>query len=185
MSDTNHMEAIIVVILIRTLVPLTILRWPLLGGILAIVADASDLVIFDWLGYDQVRFRPDLYHPFDKFFDTYYLFLEFLVTRRWSSALARRTAFALFMWRFVGFLAYEITRERAIFFFAPNIFENFYLFCVIASRLFFRFRLESVKALVIILAAVGIPKIFQEYHMHYKQFETWRFVRENFLFWLY
>ena len=40
----------IVVIAARVLVPLAILRWPMLGGVVAFVADALDVVLLDRLG---------------------------------------------------------------------------------------------------------------------------------------
>lgn len=178
------MESVIIVIIIRILAPLAILRWPFWGAILAIIADSADLLVFDLLGYDHLRFSPDLYHPFDKVMDTYYLSLEFLVALRWQNQLARRTAIVLFIWRFVGFALFEITQHRVFFFFAPNIFENFYLFWVVILKYFPDFKLHTKKQLAAILFVVSLPKVVQEYQMHYLEFETWRFIKDRFLFWL-
>jgi len=65
----------IIVILLRALIPFTILRWPLLGGILALLIDASDIMIFDYFGYGFLSGIP--YHNLDKIFDMWYLFFEF------------------------------------------------------------------------------------------------------------
>lgn len=44
------MAALILVILIRLGLPLTILRWPLGGAVVAILADISDVMIFEQFG---------------------------------------------------------------------------------------------------------------------------------------
>ena len=68
---------------------------------------------------------------------------------------------------------------------APNIFENFYVFWVVVLRFFPRFSLTR-KRLLIVLLAVGIPKIIQEYMMHSLFInQTWGFFREYVFFWLY
>ena len=141
--------ASIIVIIIRILVPFTILRWALLGGILAMLADAADVMIMEKFGWGY--FGNNAYHAFDKFFDTYYLFFEFLVARRWTNVLARRTGMILFTWRFAGFTLFEITKIRPLFFLAPNIFEHFYLFWTSMLRFFPQFQLKNKKKLFIIL----------------------------------
>ena len=35
----------LIIVAIRLLVPVTILRWPLLGGVLSLIADALDIVL--------------------------------------------------------------------------------------------------------------------------------------------
>lgn len=62
-----------IVALIRTFVPFTILRWPLAGAILAVIADAADVMIFQAFKsqFGSGLFSPAYYHNFDKFFDIY------------------------------------------------------------------------------------------------------------------
>ena len=173
----------LIVIVIRTLVPFTILRWPLGGMVLAILADASDAMVFEkfGVGYPGV----ENYHVADKFFDTYYLFFAYLVVHRWKNTLARRTAKVLFLWRFAGFVAFEFTGLPYIAFLAPNIFENFYLFWAIVLKLFPSFKLTPAR-LAVVLFVVGFPKVIQEYLMHYKYpGQTWHFFRDNLFWWLY
>ena len=56
-----------IVIAARVLLPLTILRWPLLGAVIAFVADALDVVLLELLGVgDYSR-----YNEVDKALDTY------------------------------------------------------------------------------------------------------------------
>ena len=172
--------AVLIVIIIRIFVPFTILRWPLGGMVLAILADASDAMVFEKFGVG--RFVNFDYHLADKFFDIYYLFFAYLVVHRWKNTLARRTAKILFLWRFVGFVIFEFTGLRYVLFIAPNIFENFYLFWAIILRFFPSFNLTPLR-LGVVLFILGFPKVIQEYIMHYNQ--TWHFFRDNLFWWLY
>ena len=63
----------VIVLVVRLVVPLLILRRPLLGGLLAIVADTCDIVAFNIWGWP-----PWPYHLLDKALDWYYLALEAL-----------------------------------------------------------------------------------------------------------
>jgi hypothetical protein len=175
--------ASIAVILIRTFVPFAILRWPLGGIILAIVGDVSDVMIFEKFGWGF--FGGGDYHKIDKFFDIYYLFFAFLIVRNWKNALARRTAKMLFLWRFIGFAIFEFTGFRPVFFLAPNIFEYFYLFWTVIIKFFPSFILTPLR-LIATLLILGLPKVAQEYIMHYKYADqTWNFIRDHFFWWLY
>ncbi|OHA13385.1 MAG: hypothetical protein A2909_01800 [Candidatus Tagabacteria bacterium RIFCSPLOWO2_01_FULL_39_11] len=175
--------ASIFVIFIRFFVPLTILRWPLGGAVIAIFGDISDVMIMEKFGWGYSG--DGSYHNFDKFFDTYYLFFEFLAVHRWQNTLARRTAKTLFLWRFVGFAIFEFTGFRPAFALAPNIFEHFYLFWAAIIRFFPSFVLTPAR-LVIALLILGLPKVAQEYLMHYKYpDQTWNFIRDHFFWWLY
>lgn len=179
---------LILVIVLRIFLPLTILRWNLAGALLAIMADAADVIIFQKFGSGPLTGR--YYHNFDKFFDIYYLFLELLVARRWTNNLAKTTAKTLFIWRVAGFVIFELSSIlgrplRIALVLAPNIFENFYLGWTVINKWLPRFKLTKTRLLIILLA-VGLPKIIQEYLMHYRfQDQTWAFIRDNFLFWLY
>lgn len=172
----------LIIVIIRILVPFTILRWPLGGMILAILGDISDAMVFEKFGTGY--FNMD-YHRIDKFLDIYYLFFAFLVVHRWKNTLARRTAKALFLWRFAGFVVFEFSGLQYIFFIAPNIFEHFYLFWAVIIRFFPSFKLTPLR-LAIALFILGFPKVIQEYLMHYKfPGQTWHFFRDNVFWWLY
>jgi hypothetical protein len=172
----------VLVSLLRLLLPFTILRWPLLGGILCMLADAADVMLFEQFGYGF--WEGQNYHTFDKFFDIYYLFFEYLVARRWTDPLARRTGQALFFWRLAGFIFFELTQSRYAFFLAPNIFEFFYLGYLIICKFKPRFQFTT-RSLIGLLLIVGIPNIIKEYYMHFLEFETWAFMRDTFFWWLY
>ncbi|MFH1671519.1 MAG: hypothetical protein ABH889_01945 [Candidatus Portnoybacteria bacterium] len=172
--------AALAVVLIRFLLPFTILRWPFWGAILAILGDISDVVLMDAFGWGWFEGRD--YHTYDKLFDTYYLGFEVYMALKWQEVLARRTAVFLFSWRLLGIIAFEIFKIRQLVFLAPNIFENFYLL-VVGLRKFFGFKVDRMKRLIILLLVAGIPKIAQEYIMHYLEFPTWPFLKKNLFRW--
>lgn len=175
--------AVIIVILARIFIPFLILRFPLAGGLLAIVADISDVMIFEAFGYGILEGFS--YHHIDKIFDMWYLFFEFLVVRKWSDELARRTGKVLFAWRFIGFLVFELTGFRAALLLAPNILEFFFLAYLVIKKFSKSFKF-NIKSLIIVLLIVGIPNIIKEYLMHFKYpDQTWNFFKEHLFWWLY
>ena len=102
--------AALVVVLIRFLLPFTILRWSFWGAILAILGDISDVVLMDAFGWGWFEGRD--YHTYDKLFDTYYLGFEVYMALKWQEVLARRTAVFLFSWRLLGIIAFEILKVK-------------------------------------------------------------------------
>ena len=111
-----------VIAAIRILGSLPVLRWPLLGGLLAILVDLSDLLLRDVLDLGGV---PD-YQGLDKWLDQVYLGAFLVVALRWSGP-ARSVAVALFAFRLVGFLAFELSHERALLLLFPNVFESWFI----------------------------------------------------------
>jgi len=172
----------ILVILLRLLIPFSIFRWPFWGAIAAMLADGIDIMIFEKFGIGALGW--ERYHFFDKIFDIYYLFFLFLVSLKWNNVFAKRVSIALFALRFLGVIAFEITGWRGTFLFTPNIFENFYLAITALGKFLPRFNL-SRKRLIIILILVGIPKLIQEYIMHYLEFPTWQWIRDHVFFLFY
>jgi hypothetical protein len=172
--------------------PLLIFRFPLLGGLLTLPLDASDVMLFEAFGSGPLT--DHAYHNFDKFFDTYYLTIEFLVARKWANSLARNTAISLFIVRFTGFFLFEAgtflrfneeNQLRPLFLLAPNIFENFFLAWLFIEKVKPTLLLTK-KKLSVILLVVGIPKLIQEYVMHYAYIDqTWNFLRDHLFWWLY
>ena len=153
----------LLIIVLRLLIPLTILRWPLAGGILALLADALDIVfasLIDLGGLWQ-------YHNLDKYLDTYYLALEAIVAQRWL-ALPRWTATLLFGYRLTGVVLFEVTNIRLFLFFFPALFENFFLFYAALLRFFPEYNLTP-RRLAFWLAILLVPKMIQEYVLHYQQ----------------
>lgn len=153
----------LIIVAIRLLVPLTIVRWPLVGGILSLIADALDIVLSTLLDLGGVW----NYHALDKYLDMYYLTLEVAVAQRWE-ALPRWTATALYGYRLIGVIVFEATGTRMVLFFFPNVFENFFLFN--AARLQFLPAYElTPRRLAAWLVILLIPKMVQEYVIHYRR----------------
>jgi len=152
----------LIVIALRLVLPLTILRWPLAGGLLALVIDA-------------------IYAQLDKWLDLYYLTLELVVARRWSEMVPRRTAYVLFAWRLIGVILFEITLYRPLLVVFPNLFENYFLYILVARRWFPRFVPRTVRQSVLASFILLIPKELQEYVLHYAQLHPWQWLRETFI----
>jgi hypothetical protein len=144
----------------RTAGSLPVLRWPLAGGLLAILVDLSDLLLRDALDLGGI---PD-YQAFDKWIDQVYLGAFLVVALRWAGP-ERAIAVGLYLFRLVGFVAFELTGERALLSLFPNVFELWFL-CVAAIHRFrpdFAWRPAPTVAVLALLVAV---KEFQEWALH-------------------
>ncbi|HLC28989.1 MAG TPA: hypothetical protein VJL07_06040 [Dehalococcoidia bacterium] len=108
---------------VRILGALPVLRWPLAGAFIALFVDLSDLFLRDWIDLGGVND----YQRFDKWLDQFYMLTFLAVALRWE-AIPRNIAVALFTFRLVGFIAFEISDERGILIFFPNAFEYWFIF---------------------------------------------------------
>lgn len=151
---------VLVIGAIRIAGSLPVLRWPLAGGLLAILVDLSDLLLRDTLDLGGI---PD-YQAFDKWMDQVYLGLFLLVALRWSGP-ERSIAVALYAYRLVGFLAFEATGERALLLVFPNVFEPWFLLVAAIHRWRpgLRWRPATLAVALVILTAV---KEVQEWALH-------------------
>jgi hypothetical protein len=151
---------VLVIGAIRILGSLPVLRWPLAGGILAILVDLSDLLLRDVLDLGGI---PD-YQSFDKWVDQVYLGAFLVVALRWSGP-ERAISVGLYLFRLVGFVAFELTGERALLLLFPNVFEPWFL-CVAAIHRFrprFVWRPATIVAVLAVLVAI---KEVQEWALH-------------------
>ena len=156
---------LIVIFGLRLLIPLTIFRWPLGGGIASLIVDAFDTNIVKPFGVEIPN-----YTLTDKYLDTYYLTIELIVSLRWFNKLARNTSIFLYVWRLAGLIAFNITGLQYLLFFAPNLFENFFLFYVfwrkIGKETKEKVWLDSWRKLALVLLILWILKIPQELVLH-------------------
>ena len=155
-------ETLLIVVL-RLILPLTILRWPLAGGLLALAADALDIVFASLVDFGGLW----NYHSLDKYLDTYYLGLEAIVAQRWMP-IPRWTATLLFGYRLIGVVLFEATNIRMFLFVFPALFENFFLFYAALLRFAPEYDL-TLRRLAMWLAILLVPKMIQEYVLHYQQ----------------
>ena len=113
---------VLVIAVVRVAGSLPVLRWPLAGGILAILVDLSDLLLMNVLDLGGV---PD-YQRLDKILDLVYMGAFLVVALRWSGP-DRWVSIVLFAYRMVGFAAFELTGERVLMLVFPNVFEPWFL----------------------------------------------------------
>jgi hypothetical protein len=155
----------LIVVALRLTVPLVIFRAPLLGGVLALVVDTADLVVFNVFGF------PDDYQRLDKALDLYYLTIELVVARRWAP-LPRRVAGGLYAWRLVGAVLFEVTGARWVLLVFPNVFELWWLFVAAHLRFCPDAQLTGRRA-ASWLAVLLVPKLAHEFVLH-----VWRILDE-------
>jgi len=175
--------AAIIVIGLRLVLPLTILRWPLAGGILAMIVDALDVVLVDAMA--GALGQPGEFGPFyaqiDKWLDMYYLSLELVGVRRWTESLPRSAATLLFAWRLAGVVAFEITGSRPLLLVFPNLYENFYIYVLVVRRWFPALMPRTVLQGSLVLLALLVPKVIQEWVLHWEQMHPWQWLRNDVL----
>jgi hypothetical protein len=172
----------LIVVALRLVVPLSILRWPLAGGIAAMLIDALDVVLVDFfagalgepLGFGTV-------YPFlDKWLDTYYLTLELIVSRRWPEMVPRRAVAILYAWRLAGVVAFEVTGIRPLLLVFPNLFENVFLYVLVVRRWFPRLMPRTAAQAVLVSAILLVPKEIQEYVLHFAEIHPYQLLRQLF-----
>lgn len=169
-------EGALIIILLRLTVPLLILRHPLAGGIAAMLLDGLDVVLIELIPGGSFG---DHYHTLDKVLDSYYLTLELIVALHWKSPYAKWPAVVLFVYRAVGVVLFELTNRRIMLFIFPNLFENWWLYVVIVERFRPKLYPHSVKSVVIPMILLLIPKMAQEYLLHFAEAQPWNVIKEQ------
>jgi len=156
---------LIVIFSLRLLIPLSIFRWPLWGGLASLIIDAADTNIVKPFGVEIPN-----YTITDKYLDTYYLGIEMIVSLSWFNKLAKNTSVVLYLWRLAGLIAFKITGAQYLLFIFPNLFENFFLFYVFWAKIGKETKeklwLNSYKRLSLVLFLLWLPKIPQELVLH-------------------
>jgi len=164
------------VISLRIVLPLLILRRPLAGGILAMALDALDVVIVEVFGSGGMGAH---YHSIDKVLDLYYLGLEAWVSLGWVERVPRILSLALFSYRVVGVVLFEITDWRLLLFIFPNLFENWFLFVLIVIRFVPRIELRTWRQCSLWLSVLFVPKLGQEYLLHIADAQPWNWIKDS------
>ncbi len=170
-------EGELIVIALRLLIPLLILRNPLVGGLAAMAIDALDVVIIELIGLGGFG---DHYAQLDKLLDTYYLTIELYVAWSWE-IWAKAPAVFLYVYRVIGVILFEITGTRWLLLVFPNMFENWWLYCVIVARFFPSIYPRSYKTVAIPMVLLLIPKLAQEYLLHFAEVQPWDWIKRNIL----
>ena len=146
----------------RTAVSLPTLRWPFAGALIAIVGDFCDLFLMDAIGGIAD------YQRLDKLCDLVYLAIFLVIALRWKG-LERGVAVALFAYRMVGEVVFEVTGDRLVLLVFPNVFE--FWFIAIAAWHHYRPGASlGARPAAIALVALLLGKEAQEYFLHYDRF---------------
>ena len=170
-------EGELIVIALRLVIPLLILRNPLVGGLAAVAIDALDVVIIELIGLGGFG---DHYAQLDKLLDTYYLTIELYVALSWD-VWAKYPAVFLYVYRVVGVVLFEISGTRWLLLVFPNMFENWWLYCVIVARFFPSIYPRSYTTVALPMILLLIPKLAQEYVLHFMEAKPWRWIKQNIL----
>jgi hypothetical protein len=145
---------------------LLVLRWPFWGGIAAVICDLCDLLLFDlaarlggWSGFAG-------YQAFDKWADQVYLAAFLIVALRDFAPGPRLVAAALWLFRLVGFAAFESgLAPREALFLVPNVFEFWFLAVAFTMRYRPSFA-WTPRRTAVILGALLAAKLVQEWALH-------------------
>jgi hypothetical protein len=151
---------VLVIGLVRVLGSLPVLRWPLAGGVLAVLVDLADLLLRDTLDLGGI---PD-YQSFDKWMDQVYLAAFLVVALRWQEP-ERMVAVALYVFRLVGFVAFEAMGDRNLLLLFPNVFEFWFLLVAAIHRIRPAMAWRTATILPALAVLVGLKEI-QEWALH-------------------
>jgi len=130
----------IIIAVVRVIGSLPVLVWPFPGAIIAMLVDNNDVFMKNLLDEGGVRD----YYSFDKWLDLVYLVTFLIVSLRWRGA-PRNIAVGLFVYRLIGVVTFEVSQEREVLFFFPNLFEFWFVF--VAGVKFFRLDAPAVGGL--------------------------------------
>ncbi len=151
---------VLVIAVVRIAGSLPVLRWPLAGGILAVLVDLSDLLLRDTLDLGGL---PD-YQGLDKWLDQVYMGCFLLVALRWEGA-ERRVAVGLYVYRMVGFVLFEVTGDRGLLLLFPNVFELWFLAVALLHRFRPAFVWTPSRLLVALVLLTGLKEL-HEWALH-------------------
>jgi hypothetical protein len=149
---------------IKLLCALPVLRWPLVGTLVSIAADAVDVVIMSYVHLGGGGIRD--YHAFDKLTDVPGLIAFFAVTLGWRGR-DRAIAVTLFAARVLGVALFELAQWRDALLFFPNVFESWFLYVLLRDRFVPADAGAGPRGALLALLVAG--KLGQEYVLHHAQ----------------
>ena len=113
----------IIIAIYRVIGSLPVLVFPFPGAIFAMLVDNFDVLLKGTLDEGGVSD----YHSFDKWLDLVYMVTFLIVALRWRGT-PRNIAVGLFVYRMIGVVAFEVTENRDVLIFFPNLFEFWFVF---------------------------------------------------------
>ena len=153
---------IAVFVAFRVLGALPALRWPFVGSLFALVTDFSDLFLMNWIGGIED------YQRLDKLCDLAYMFVFLRVALGWTG-LERTVAVALFAYRMIGEVVFELSGARWTLLVFPNVLE-FWFIAVAALHHYRPGAALSRHDAAVAFGALLLGKEAQEYFLHYDRF---------------
>ncbi len=173
MSEQQQMTLVLLSI-VRLVVPLSILRFPLLGLCLSVLCDVYDWLILG-LNYSNKQ-AYNQYQRWDKSMDLYMYGLVFAHSLSWKDKIARTISIITFSLRALGDIVLLLAGTQWILVLTPNVIETFsfiYLFYRWIAKQEILYRTWA-RATVLILA-VTIPKMIYEYLLHVLRHQPWEY----------
>lgn len=79
----------------------------------------------------------------------------------------------------IGVALFELTDKRIMLFLFPNLFENWWLYVVIVTQFFPALTPRSVRTAVAPLGLLLVPKMGQEYLLHFAEAQPWDWMKRN------
>ena len=152
--------------IVRLIVPVFILRWPLGGLIASVVADTLDVVFI-------AAIRSGMFEDYtgaDKLLDTYMLAFAALVSLRWDNRIARFASIALFGYRVVGVVILQLTDARWVLFLFPSVFDFFFVYHLVTTRWLPALEVNGYRMLAYLLLILSGMKLVQEFILHVVEF---------------
>ncbi len=151
------------IFLLRLIPTFIIFKYNILGSFLFFLMDAND---YDFIVANSDSFNINTYQIWDKFFDQYYLTLQFIIVlKQWKKGTFKKTAIYLYIYRLIGVIAFEVTQLRIIFVFFMNIFEYFFDIVLFVKKLSKNVKNELKASLIIVAILIPI-KLYQELFLH-------------------
>jgi hypothetical protein len=96
-----------------------------------------------------------------------------------EGAWTRVPAIAMYAWRGIGVVAFETTHWRPMLLVFPNLFENWWLYCVVTAAYFPALYAPSPRTMSWAIVVLLIPKMAQECMLHYLEAEPWDWIKHN------
>ena len=126
---------------LRMLIPLVILKRPLLGLFACMAVDFFDFSTLPLQTPDDYN----MYQIWDKILDTYYLVFAAYIAYTWKDKTVARLALLALAYRAIGVLLFIGYEERTILLLFPNLFESLFIFYLV----FLKYRVVDFKGSII------------------------------------
>lgn len=170
MAHASSVDWIVFVLVVgaRLVVPLFIGRFPLPAILASLVIDGVDKSIFQaFTGLDLAN-----YQSYDKALDVYYLTITYLaVLRNWRDRFSVGVVAALWYYRLVGVLAFEVTGARWLLLVFPNTFEYVVIAIEVVRTRWDARRLSRSAVLWVTGLIWVVVKLPQEWWIHVAQLD--------------